>query len=95
MPVTVLLILYMLHSAQESITHNIVLFHTPVAVNKSEKSKKTRRLIGNWYSDRATYLSQRRHLVERIANYTHCAALLSRVCNKKCDMYCLSRIVIT
>jgi len=37
MPVTVLLILYKLHRAQEGIAHNTVLFLTTVAVNKSER----------------------------------------------------------
>jgi hypothetical protein len=83
MPVTVLLILYMLQRVQESITHNIVLFITTVAVNKSKRSEKTSRLIRKWWSERVTNLSQRRHLVERIGYYAHCAALLSRACNKK------------
>jgi hypothetical protein len=81
MLVKVLLILYMLHEAQERITQNTVLFLTTVAVNKSERSKKTSRLIRKWWSDRVTNLSQRRHLVERIGYYAHPAALFSRACN--------------
>jgi hypothetical protein len=73
MPVTVLLILYELHRAQESITHNMVLFLTTVAVNKSERSEKRSRLIRKWWSDSVINLSQRRHLLERIGYYAHTA----------------------